>query len=449
MKFKMLLVTASLFAVAFPASAQTAKPLYGDWGYDSSAMDRSVKPGDDFWSYVNGSWNTKTQIPADLPEAGPFMTLYQKSESDVHEILEQLAKEPNRDRLGQQIGDYYASFVDQAAIDAAGTAPLKPYLGQIEAVKKRGELLSLFVKPGFAAPVDVSISPDAKHSDRYSATTGQAHLGLPSREYYLDQSEKMKAHRAAYRNYIIDIENLAGLPGGAAAADRIIALETALSKTQWVAADRRDIDKTYNPMTVAQLAKLAPQFQWSSTLAKAGLGSAKSIIVSEPSAVSGAGKILASTPLSTWKEWLAFRFVSDHASYLPKPIYDLKFGFFSKELNGVEKQRDRWKQGVAAVNSALGEGVGEMYVRSHFPAQAEAEMKELIGNLEDAYRERITNNKWMDERDPQGGAREAHRVRAAHRPSGEIYRLFVDEGDQGRSAGKCDARRGFRLGAFA
>ena len=397
MKFKVLLATASLIAVALPASAQTAKPVYGDWGYNSSAMDKSVKPGDDFWAYVNGTWNKNTQIAADLPEAGPFMTLVQKSETDVRDVVEQLAKNPNRDRLSQQIGDYYASFVDQSAIDAAGTAPLKPYLSQIDAVRTRGQLMSLFVKPGFASPVDVSISPDAKHSDRYSATAGQARLGLPSREYYLDQSAKMKAHRAAYRDYIINIEKLAGLPGGAAAADRIIALETALSKVQWAAADRRDIDKTYNPMTVAQLSKLAPQFQWASTLAKAGLGSSKSIIVSEPSAVSGAGKILASTPLSTWKEWLAFRFVSDHASYLPKPIDDAKFGFL---LDGAQRRS------AATRPVEAGHRSGQRRARRRrrrnvrevaFPGPGRSEMKELIGNLEDAYRERITNNKWMDE----------------------------------------------------
>ena len=155
MKFKVLLATASLIAVALPASAQTAKPVYGDWGYDSSAMDKSVKPGDDFWAYVNGTWNRNTQIAADLPEAGPFMTLVQKSETDVRDVVEQLAKNPNRDQLSQQIGDYYTSFVDQAAIDAAGTAPLKPYLSKIDAVTTRGQLMSLFVKPGFASPVVV------------------------------------------------------------------------------------------------------------------------------------------------------------------------------------------------------------------------------------------------------------------------------------------------------
>ena len=160
----------------------------------------------------------------------------------------------------------------------------------------------------------------------------------------------MKAHRAAYRNYIVTIENLAGLPGGEAAADRIIALETALAQTQWPADQLRDVDKVYNPMDRAQLTRLAPEFDWDSTLRKAGLGIAPSVIVGEPSAVAGAGKFLASTPLSTWKEWLAFRFVSDHASYLPKALDDARFAFYSKELNGVQTQRDRWKRGVATFN---------------------------------------------------------------------------------------------------
>jgi len=398
MKFKVLaLATASLVVFANPALAQTGKPVYGDWGYNASAMDKSVKPGDDFWAYVNGTWDKNTQIAPDRASAGPFVTLSDQAEKDVRQIVEQLANDPNRDRLGQQIGDYYSSFMDTAAIEAAGTAPLKPYLAQIDQANSRAQLLSLFVKPGYASPVDVGIIPDFKNPDAYTVAAGQATLGLPSREYYLEDNAKMKAHRAAYRDYIITIEKLAGLPGGETSADRIIALETALSQVQWPAADRRDIDKIYNPMTPAQLQKLAPQFAWTSTLAKAGLGGVKSVVVTEPSAVAGAGKILASTPLSTWKEWLAFRFVSDHAAYLPKAFDDARFAFYSKELNGVQEQRARWKRGVAAVNAALGEGVGQIYVKTHFTPDAEAQMKELIGNLEGAYRERISSSQWMDE----------------------------------------------------
>jgi endothelin-converting enzyme/putative endopeptidase len=398
MRFKMLaLATASLVAVSVPFAASAQKPVYGSWGYDTSAMDSSVKPGDDFWSYVNGTWDKKTPIAADRASAGPFVTLSDGAEKDVRQIVEQLANDPNRDHLGQQIGDFYSSFMDTNAIEAAGTAPLKPYLAEINGAKSREQLLSLFIKPGYASPVDVGIDADFKNPDRYSAFASQARLGLPSREYYLEDSAKMKAHRAAYRDYIITIEKLAGLPGGAAAADRIIALETELSKVQWPAADRRDIDKIYNPMTRAQLIKLAPQFDWNASLAKAGLGNAKTIIVTEPSAVAGAGKIFASTPLSTWKEWLAFRFVSDHASVLPKAFDDARFAMYSKELAGVQEQRERWKRGVQAVNGALGEGVGQIYVKSHFPAESERQMHELIGNLEDAYHDRISSNQWMDE----------------------------------------------------
>jgi endothelin-converting enzyme/putative endopeptidase len=397
MNFKVLtLATASLLAFVAAPDANAAKPVYGDWGYETSAMDRSVKPGDDFWAYVNGSWDKRTAIAADRASAGPFITLSDEAERDVRQIVEGLANDSNRDLLGQQIGDFYSSFMDEAAIEATGTAPLKPYLAEIDAAKSRSQLLTLFVKPGFASPFDLDIDADFKKPEAYSAFASQATLGMPSREYYLEDNAKMKAHRAAYRNYILTVQKLAGLPGGESSADRIIALETALSKVQWPAADRRDIDKIFNPMTRAQLTKLAPQFEWNATLAKAGLGSAKQVIVTEPSAVAGAGKIFASTPLSTWKEWLAFRFVSDHASVLPKALADARFDFYSKELSGVQKQRERWKRGVAQVNGALGEGVGEIYVKTHYPPESERQMTELIGNLRDAYKERITSNSWMD-----------------------------------------------------
>src|SRR5437763_3000345 len=173
MNFKMLaLATASLVAVAMPLSA--AKPVYGDWGYNAAAMDSSVKPGDDFWAYVNGTWDKSTQIAADRASAGPFVTLSDGAEKDVRQIVDQLASDPNRDFLGQQVGDFYASFMDTGAIDAAGTAPLQPYLAEINAAKTRAQLLSLFVKSGFASPVDLGADPDFKNPDKYSAFASQA-----------------------------------------------------------------------------------------------------------------------------------------------------------------------------------------------------------------------------------------------------------------------------------
>ena len=398
MKFKTLaLATASLAAFAIPTAGNAAKPVLGTWGYDQSAMNSSVKPGDDFWAYVNGNWDQRTQIPGDHPSVGSFITLRDGSERDVRQITEALANDPHRDQVGQQIGDYYSTFMDENAIEAAGTAPLKPYLARINSVKSRSQLQSLFVMPGYARPIGVGISPDFKNPSRYTVSSGQTSLGMPSREYYLSDDPKMVAHRAAYRNYIVTIQKLAGLPGGEAAADRIIALETALSQAQWSAAERRDIDKTYNPKTRAELVKLAPQFDWAGMLAKAGLASTSKVVVREPSAVQGAGKLLAATPLSTWKEWLAFRFVSDHAEVLPKAISDASFDFYSKELAGVQKQRQRWQRAVGAVNGALGEAVGNIYVKTHYPAESERQMTELISNLRSAYYDRISSNSWMDD----------------------------------------------------
>ena len=183
MRFKMLtLATASLLAIAAVPAAHAAKPVYGDWGYDPQAMDSSVKPGDDFWSYVNGTWDKKTKIAADRASAGPFVTLSDAAERDVRQIVEKLANDPNRDHLSQQIGDFYSSFVDTGAIEAAGTAPLKPYLAEIGAAKTRAQLLTLFVKPGFASPIDLGLDPDFKDPDKYSAFASQARGGLARRE---------------------------------------------------------------------------------------------------------------------------------------------------------------------------------------------------------------------------------------------------------------------------
>jgi len=398
MKFRTLtLATASLLAAAAPASLNAAKPVLGTWGYDQTAMNSSVKPGDDFWAYVNGNWANRTQIPADRASVGSFINLAEGAERDVRQIAEGFTNAPKRDLLGQQIGDYYSSFLDEARIEQLGTAPLKPYLSKIEAAKTRDQLVRLFMTPGYANPIGIGINPNPKDPTHYSVSATQSTLGLPNRDYYLSDSPKMAAYRAAYRDYIVKIEKLAGLGGGEAVADRIIALETALSQAQWSAADRRDIDKTYNPMSRAQVAALAPQFNWDVSLAQRGLGNATQVIVREPSAIAGAGKILAETPLSTWREWLAFRFVSDHADVLPKAISDANFEFYSKTLTGVEQQRDRWKRAVAATNGALGEGVGSIYAKTHFPAESERQMTELIANLRQAYQERISSNSWMDE----------------------------------------------------
>ena len=396
MKIKMLaLATASLLATV--SIAADAAPKFGSWGYDATAMDSSVKPGDDFFDYVNGSWFKRTEIAADRTFAGIDSVLNDQIERDVRAIVEDMAKDPAANgRLGQQIGDLYASWMDEDRVEQLGTEPLKPYLARIAAVRTRGELVDLFAEPGFDSPVGLFIIPDFKNPTRYALYASQGGLGMPNRDYYLLKGEKYDAYRKAYRDYVIQTQKLAGIADAEAKADRIIALETQIAKIHWTPEQSRDVDKIYNLMTRAQLRTFAPQLQWDRALAKLGLPKVDKVIVAEKSAVQAEGKLFASVPLETWKDWTAFHFISGNAQFLPRAFDQAKFDFYSKTLRDVPAQRARWKRGVDMVNGALGEGVGQIYVQRHYPAESDRQMHELIDNIRAALKDKIQNNSWMD-----------------------------------------------------
>ena len=396
MKFKALALVGISLAALVPASAP-AKPHYGTWGYDASAMDAGVKPADDFFDYVNGTWAKRTEIAPDRTFVGIDSVLNDQIERDVRAIVEDMAKDPGANgRLGQQIGDLYASWMDEAGVEKLGTAPIQPYLEKINAAKTRGDLVELFAEPGFDSPVDISIYPDLKNPTRYSAYVSQGGLGMPNRDYYLLKGAKYDGYRKAYRDYIIRIEKLAGISQAEARADRIIALETRIAKLHWTPEASRDVDKVYNPMSRAQLRAFTPQLDWDRALAKLGLGKVNRIVIGEKSAIKGEAGLFASVPLQTWKDWTAFHFVSGNAQYLPKAFDEAKFDFYSKTLRDVPVQRARWKRGVDMLNEALGEGVGQIYVQRHYPAESDRQMHELIGNILAALKEKISNAAWMD-----------------------------------------------------
>ncbi len=399
MKLKMLaLVATSMISISSAAEAQPGKAVYGTWGYDATAMDTAVKPGDDFWDYVNGSWSKRTQIAADRTFIGIDSILNDQIDKDVRAVVEDMAKNSaSSGRIGQQVGDFYASWMDEAQIEKLGSEPLKPYLAQIASAKDRSALIDLFATPGFPSPIGLAIFSDLKEPTRYSAYAFQDGLGLPNRDYYILQGEKYDKYRAAYRNYIIHLEQLAGIADAEARADRIIALETAIAKVHWTPEKSRDVEAIYNPMNRAKLKSFAPQFEWDRALDKLGLTGVDTIVVGQTSAIADEGKLFESVPLDTWKDWLAFHFISDHAQYLPKAFDDAKFGFYSKTLRDVETQRDRWKRGVDIVNNALGEGVGQIYVQRHYPPESDRQMQELIGNIRAALKEKIETNGWMDQ----------------------------------------------------
>jgi len=390
---------AALTGISQPAAAASpGKAKFGTWGYDTSSMDAAVKPGDDFFRYVNGGWDKRTQIAPDKISAGVDVALSDEAERQVRDIVERLAKDPAKAGPGgQRVGDFYAAWMDEAGIEARGAAPLKPYLARIAAVKSKAEVARLFAKTGYTSPVDIFISPDLDDPTRYVVALSQGGLGMPNRDYYLREGAKYDAFRKAYRDYVVKIQSLAGIPDAAAKADAIIALETKIAQAHWTPERSRDVEQTNNPMTLAKLQATAPQFPWAAMMTTAGLGSPAKIRVRQPSEVTTAGQLLAQTPLATWKAYLAYHFVRTHAQYLPHPFDQANFDFFQHTLRDVPQQRERWKRGVQLVNRALGEAVGRIYVAEHFPPEAEKQTAELIANLTAAYGERFQKAAWMDE----------------------------------------------------
>jgi endothelin-converting enzyme/putative endopeptidase len=416
-----------------PASGPAGKPRYGSWGVDLAAMDRSARPGDSFWHHVNGQWDRRTEMPADRSSVGVGVLLAEEAERQVRTIVEDLARDGAKSGVvGQQVGDFYAAWMNESAIEANGTAPLKPHLAKIDVAGSRTDVIKLFAAPGVMSPVGVGILPDPADTTRYIAAAGQAGLGLPNRDFYLLEGEKYDAIRKAYRGYVVKLQQLAGIADAEAKADRIIALETALAKVHWEPARRRDIKQIYNPMNRAQLTELAPQFEWPLFLQELGLGSVDTVIAAEKSAITETGRMLDSVPLSSWKEYLAFHFIDGNAEFLPKAFDDAKFEMFSKTLRGVAQQRERWKRGIQMLNGTLGEAVGRIYAERHYPPASSRQMAELIANLRDALDERITASPWMDDATKQQAKAKlkAFEPRIGHPEKWIDYTaLRVDRGD--------------------
>ena len=387
----------ALAALTVPAAlgAQSSGPRYGDFGLELQNMDRSVKPGDDFYNYALGTWLRDHPIPADKTGAGYNYDLPDEILAQVRQIVEQAAARPDTS-TAHKIGDFYTAWMNEPGVEARGLAPLKPYLARIDAVGTRDELIQLMMSPGYPSPINIGISTDADDPTHYMADAGQARLGLPTRDYYLLTGEKYDAVRKAFRDYLINIQTLAGVPDAAAKAERIIALETRISQDQWTPERRRDPVATHNPMTRAELTKLAPEVKWTPMLAGMGLSGAVKVNVSEPSAVAAAAKRLGDVPLSTWKEWLTARFISTQAPFLPHAFDQANFNFYSKTLNDVPEQRARWKRGIGLMDNALGEAVGSIYVQRYWSADTQGKADELVADMIAAYKDKIAAASWMD-----------------------------------------------------
>ncbi|HRE33666.1 MAG TPA: M13 family metallopeptidase [Sphingopyxis terrae] len=365
------------------------KPLtFGSWGVDLSARDTSVKPGDDFDKYANGAWFARTEIPADQASAGVDYDVYNLTQRQLRQLVTGAP-------ATSQVGGLYQSFMDEKRVAQLGTKPLMADIAAVAAIKDKSEMARFMgaSQGSFGA----SIVGGGPYADPDTPTVnvlwlGQGGIGLPDRDYYLNDS--FKPQREAYRAYIARTMKMIGNPDPEKAADAVLAFETEIAKVSWAIAERRDLGKINNPMSSEALAAYAPGLDWSAWFAGAEIPAQKRIIVNENTAIRDIAALYGKTPLDTLKLWQEFHVADNAANYLSDDWVDSRFEF-SKALSGVTEMRPRWKRGLRLVDSSLGELVGEEYAKQYFPPSAKAKMETLVANLKLAMGDRIRGNSWM------------------------------------------------------
>ncbi len=392
----------ALLALSAPLSA-AGKPEIGSFGFDSAGMDTSVTPGTDWVRYVNGTYLRKLEIPADKSNFGMFTKLHDLSQERTRTIIEGAAAAAATAPKGseaQKVGDYYASFMDEAAIEAKGMAPVKPQLDAIAAITDKAGLAAAIgdaSRAGIDNPIEVEVQSDLKNPDVMAAYVGQGGLGLPDRDYYLDDKNPRFAEiRAKYLPYIAQMLTLGGIADAKAKAQAVYDLEKKIAMAHWTKAESRQVEKLYNPVAVTGLAAAYPGIAWAPLIDAAGLSAQPQLVISNPSAIAAAAKLIDSEPLETWKAYLQFHTLRAAARYLPRAVVDANFAFNGTVLNGAPQNQPRWKRAGDYTSDALGEAVGKLYVARYFPPESKAKADELVRNIIAAMDNRLANLTWMD-----------------------------------------------------
>ena len=369
-------------------------------GLDRSTFDASIRPQDDLFRHVNGTWLARTEIPADRANYGTFVQLTEQAETDLAELIQGAAKSPNRPpgSNAQLIGDLYASFMDEAALNSQGASPLKPHLAEVDALKTTVELADLlgrFSMIGIAGPVNGFIEADAGDPTRVAVYLVQAGTALPDRDYYLNSDQRFVDIRAKYQQYLEKVFTLAGRPNAEANAKLVLALETDLARIQWTRVESRDAVKTFNKYPVAKLVQEMPGFDWLTWAKPQQLDTQADWVIRQPSFFKSFAALVPERPIDAWKAWLAAQVITNYAPLLNQPFQDAAFEFFGRTLSGQQEQRLRWKRGVQFVNGSVGEALGQLYVARHFPPASKTRMEAMIANLVEAYRQSISELDWM------------------------------------------------------
>jgi predicted metalloendopeptidase len=404
----MFIFRAAALSSALIASAALAAAGMGH-GVDLAGIDHSVAPGDDFYAYANGAWIKTAVIPPDRAAEGPGAILVDKTRERVRGLIEDAAKaKPAAGSDAQKVGDYFASYLDEAGIEAKGLKPLDADMARIAAIKDNATLSS-YLGSTLRADVDalnstnfytdhifgVWMQQGFSDPNRNMPYLLQGGLGMPDRDYYIEQTPQMAKLRDQYKAHIANVLKLAKIADADKKAAAIFAFETKIAETHATREASEDVQKANNPWKRADFSSKAPGMDWNAYFGAAGMSGQNDFIVWHPSAVTGISKLVASEPAALWKDYLTFHLISHYANVLPKAFVDENFAFYGTDLSGTPKIRDRWKRAIDATNASLGEAVGKMYAAKYFPPSSKARIQAMVKDLLTAYHARIEKLAWM------------------------------------------------------
>ncbi|MEO8545373.1 MAG: M13 family metallopeptidase [Burkholderiaceae bacterium] len=434
--FKIELRRAAL--VALMMGARLALAAAPGSGLELAGFDAGVRVQDDLFRAANGAWISKAQIPADKSYFGVISQLRDRSDEQVRAIVDELGAKPQQSgTVEDKIATFYGAYMDTAAIDRAGLKPARATLASITAIRSRADLARWLgrAQGQFNTPIGLWVAPDSKDPSTYLALTWQGGLGMPDRDYYLKDDDRLIKARSAYADYLARLASLAGEKAPKQVARQVLALETRIAQAHWDKVSNRDAVKTYNPMTLAELAKLAPGMNWAAFMTAGDLSGTNRLSVSQPSTATAIARLVGEVDLAQWRQYLKLRVLDDGAEVLPEAFRNARFAFQGTALTGTTEERPRWQKGIAEVNGALGEAVGQVYVARHFPAANKVRMTELVANLMAAFGSSIDGLTWM-----------TPATKAAAKEKLSKYGLKIGYPDKWRDYSKFQARAGDAFG---
>ena len=400
MKSRLLMFCAALVLAVFSCEQKESAPEFWSGLYPEH-MDSTVRPGDNFFAYINGGWIKNTEIPADKSSYGIGYILHEKSQDDVKAIIEESSEGDFAFGTDEQkVGDLYASYMNMEKRNELGITPLNEDFAMIDGIQNLTDLSRVFAtigKYGGGTPLNFFVGADWKTPTEYSLFCWQGGLGLPDREYYLSDEGNFPANREAYMDHMVKMFELAGFDGSAQMAKEMMDLESQIAAVHWKKEENRDRIRMYNPFPVDSLDAVISNFDWKVFLEESETPNLDKIIITQPSFVMGLNDILASTDISVWKKYCKWLVLNDGASRISEDFDNQNFEFYSKTLRGTQEQRPMWRRGVSVVNGNLGEVVGKVYVKRHFPAEAKERMTKLVENLTKAYEMSIKDLDWMSD----------------------------------------------------